>query len=72
MDDLRNFTLIQGDKPEKKPVDLGPRPDHRRTYEEALASERLFKKLSNLGPAEDLARNYWAGCSSAPPSARQE
>jgi hypothetical protein len=66
---MRDFTVIQGDKPEKKPVDLGPRPDHRRTYEEALAGQHLLKKLMNVGPAEDAARDYWAGRSSATPDA---
>jgi hypothetical protein len=55
MDD--RFTVIQGNKSEKKP--LGPRPDHRRTYEEAVASRRLFKALSNVGSAEDRAQYSW-------------
>jgi hypothetical protein len=55
--------IIQGNKPEKKP--LGPRLDYpKRTYEGAIASQRLLRDLMNVGPAEDVARHKWAGRSS--------
>jgi hypothetical protein len=58
----RKFAVIQGGKTEEKSGGLGPRPkDPTRTYEQALASKSLMKKLMNLGSAENLARYYWAG-----------
>ena len=70
---MRNFTVIQGEKPEEKPFDLGPRPDYlrQRTYEDALAVEKSRKALGNIGSASELARYAWfvrpLGGSSATP-----
>jgi hypothetical protein len=68
--EMRNFTVIQGEKPEEKPFGLGPRPDYLkpRTYERALASEKLYKALVNVGgSASDLAQYAWFD---RPPDAR--
>ena len=59
---MRNFTVIQGEKPEEKPFNLGPRPDYLRrprTYERAFRDEKLRKALMNTGPASDLPQYAW-------------
>ena len=67
--EMRNFTVIQGEKPEKKP--LSPRPDYLkkpRTYEDELASKKLLKAHMNVGgSASDLAQYAWFD---RPPDAR--
>jgi hypothetical protein len=56
----RPFSVIQGAKSEQKSPLAGQHPNHpMRTYQEAVASQRLMKKLRNIGSVEDAARYYW-------------
>jgi len=57
---MRKFTVIKGDKPERKPSGLGPRPDYLkkpRTYEDARRHEKIWKAV--MIPASDLAQYAW-------------